>query len=251
MGLFNRKPGEGEAGVVREQMGLRTYSGMRVEVLGGQQVLFFVAVLFVSSTGVAEVRQMSRLSPTFEHILANWAETVRRTAAGRNGKVNPERTPIPVHLRGFDEEQNKAVHFSGGIYLLNGSTWRVENLRHERTENDRAFFRQSTDAHGTAVMIARVGQTRGSTASTCDIVNISAGGVCLRSRAKFPLGSQLLLRFELLPGKPLPPLRCQVLRVTPGQYIGYEYGCKFLQMSKPLEDHLASAIMELQQRRMR
>ena len=251
MGLFNRKPApKAENHTKNELETLRSFSGMRVEVLGGQQVLFFVAALFVSSTGISELRQMSQLSPGFEYILANWAETVRRTAAGKSGKVDPDRTPIPVHLRGYDEEQNKAIHLSGGIYRLEGSAWRVEQLRHERSENDRAFYRQRTDSRGTAVMLGRVGQAGASVAYPCDIVNISAGGVCIRTRIKYPLGALLQLRFELIPGQPIPPLRCQVLRVTPGQYTGFEYGCKFIDLSNSLEDTLAQAIIELQQRRL-
>ena len=251
MGLFNRKPApKAENNIKNELEILRSFSGMRVEVLGGQQVLFFVAALFVSSTGISELRQMSQLSPGFEYILANWAETVRRTAAGKSGKVDPDRTPIPVHLRGYDEEQNKAIHLSGGIYRLEGSAWRVEQLRHERSENDRAFYRQSTDSRGTAVMIGQVGKPSSSTTAQCDIVNISAGGVCIRSRMLYPLGARLMLRFELIPGQTMPPLLCQVLRVTPGQYTGYEYGCKFINLTKAQEDHLAQAIIELQQRRL-
>jgi len=251
MGLFGRKTKEKQEYSIRTRMEqLRAFSGMRVEVLGGQQVLFFVAALFVSSTGIAELRQMSQLSPGFEHILSNWTETVRRTAAGQSGKVDPEHTPIPVHLRGYNEEQNKAIHLSGGIYHLERSIWRVERLRHERSDNDRAFFRQKINSRGTAVMIGQVGKPNSATTSQCDVMNISAGGVCIRTRMLYPLGARLMLRFELIPGQPMPPLNCQILRVTPGQYTGYEYGCKFVELSKPMEDHLAQAIIELQQRRM-
>lgn len=253
MALFGRTPkNQAPKDKSTDMDFLRTFSGMRVEVLGGQQVLFFVAVLFISNTGNVELRQMSRLSPGFERILANWAETIRRTTAGQSGKIDPATTPIPVHLRGYNAEQNKAVHFSGGIRHMDGSVWRVERLKHERTSNDRAFFRQKTNASGTATLMAQVGQVLapGSGMTTqCEIHNISAGGVCIRTRMQYPLGSILVLRFQLLPEQTLPPMRCQVLRRTPGSFIGYEYGCKFMQLDQPMEEHLAQAILELQQRK--
>ena len=230
---------------------LRSFSGMRFEVLGGQQVLFFVASLYISPNDSAELRQMSVLSPGFERILANWEETIRRTTAGRD--IDASRTPIPVHLRGYDDRMSKAVHLSGGITHVGGPVWKVEKLAYERSDNDRAYFRQITNVVGRAAMIGQVGPSgqvarATSVAAQCSIQNISAGGVCIRSKVQYPMGAILQLRFNLFPEQKMPAMRCQVLRVTQGTFNGYEYGCKFLQLSKPMENALAESILELQRR---
>ena len=223
MGIFdlfssNRAPAKKTA----KSEDLSAYNGMRVEVFDAAQRLLFVAALFVRSGGNAELRQF----------------------AGASAPVSMD-GPTPVSLRGFDDHQRLAIHFSCVISPAADRVWTAERLTLTGKDNDRAFFRQATNATGEAVLLGWVGLQNG---KPCEVRNISAGGVCIQTREEYPMGSKIVLRFELIRGKEMPALRCQVLRVTPKRGGIFEYGCKFVDMPRGTEDQIARAIMELQMR---
>ena len=226
MGLFDRLAGgkrkkEQEARENAES--LLDYSGMRVEVYDAENTLLFVARLSITPGGLVQLHQLS---------------------AGGEGL---DAAPFPVTVRGFFEAQKLAVHMSGTASWVSDRLWRVEEFRVTSKENDRAFFRQGIDTSGE---VTRIG-TLGSQACPCEVVNISAGGVCIHTSEQFGAGNLLVLRSRLLPDQDLPPVMCEVRRVTEKKKGLYEYGCQFVDLHPAMEDQIARAIVELQRQKLR
>ena len=204
------------------------YSGMRVEVLDTENRLLFVARFSASPSGKVNLYQLSA------------------------GSVPPEKLPpeggyLPVHLRGYYDRHKVAIHMNANISLSEDGVWTAEDVVVVNRVNDRAFFRQSVDIKGEVLCLeAADGQY-----VPCEMVNISAGGACIRTARQFEVGDKLILRVRLLPDEKVEPLACGTLRVTEKKKDIYEYGCKFIDLSPTAEDQIAKAIMEMQRRQMR
>lgn len=221
MGLFDRlsnragkdMTGKGGSGNLGE------YSGMRVEVVSEGETPLFVARVSVSWDGRMELTPISGLS------------------SGINELVS-----IPVSLRGYQESVRKAVHMDCNIERRSNGVWEVRNLEITGKDNDRSFFRQDTSIVGEVVQVGRGGIN----SQSCEVVNISAGGVCIRVAAAYAMGDKLMLNSKLLPNWDLAPLMCVVRRITRRRGVIYEYGCEFLNLNPATEDMIAKAIIEMQ-----
>lgn len=207
---------------------LSEYSGMRVEVLTPENELLVMAKLAIAPGGHMELQPLS--------------------------KFNLERTqddePLPVKLRGFDMEQQKAVHMECMITQSTDSYMLITRLKITSKDNDRAFFRQGMEASGEIVQIGRVGA---SPVIRCEVVNISAGGACIRTNEAYDMGDKLMLKLNLnlTPDQETVPLPCLVCRVVERRKGQFEYGCRFINLNEATENQIVKAIMELQRKRIR
>ena len=228
MGLFSHKKqdkNQGKAAPAPEETApsLLDFSGMQVEVLSSEGNLLFIARLSVSDSGKAKLWQVSE------------------------GFIPPFEPPLPVKLRGYFEHDKKAVHFEGEASLTQENLWELENLRLISEENDRAFFRENTQLTGDVRLVGWVGAE----SKPCDIVNLSAGGVCIRSAEEYQKGDKLLLTTALHDGAEPVTLLCEVRRVTLKPNGQNEFGCRFVNLDGPREDQIAETIMELQRQKLR
>ena len=228
MGLFSHKKqdkNQGKAAPAPEETApsLLDFSGMQVEVLSSEGSLLFIARLSVSDSGKAKLWQVSE------------------------GFIPPFEPPLPVKLRGYFEHDKKAVHFEGEASLTQENLWELENLRLISEENDRAFFRENTQLTGDVRLVGWVGAE----SKPCDIVNLSAGGVCIRSAEEYQKDDKLLLTAALHEGAEPVTLLCEVRRVTLKPNGQNEFGCRFVNLDGPREDQIAETIMELQRQKLR
>ena len=247
MALFNlfsnnARKSSGESPTVRTGAGdaaesLRAYSGMRVEVMSLGNDLLFLAKLFVLQGGIVELQQVSETVPGMEADSGKSPDPGTGSAAERE-----EEKPFQVNLRGYEEKLQKAIHMTGVITRLTPEVWRVDNVKVTSKDNDRAFFRQNTQAAGEVTRIGR----NDSEVGVCEIVNISAGGVCIRTKEEYETGDKLMLKAHLIPGKGVTPLLCEIRRASAKRGGNFEYGCQFLELSKTEEDQIAKAIMDMQ-----
>lgn len=218
VGLFDRRTKSKSGG----KQDLSEYAGMRIEVMDENGNMLFVGRADVTAGGMLELQPI----------------TVPKAA--------PDAKYVSVLMRGYEESVKKAVHMEGGISPRSNGRWLVEDITVTGKDNDRAFFRQDTVIGGDIVPIKQAGVE----SRSCQLRNISAGGVCIFVDAEFRMGERLLLRSNLLEGWELTPLICEVRRITKRKG-GYEYGCEFVELTPTTEDLIVKAIMEMQLKRRR
>ena len=245
MDLFSRD-GRGKQAPkeAKQEERIAAYHGMRMEVMSedGSELLFTARLALVPEKGIVELYMLSDL-------------------------VRPlDREPYPANLRGFESTQGLAVHMRGMISQETDVTWQVEDLEVLGKDNDRAYFRQTTELRGEITrtepddqetyhrtdLPGEVTRTKSNGHETyqCVVRNISAGGVCLQTREQFSVGETITLSTQLLPGQEMAPLMCQVRRVTPRRG-GNHYGCQFLQLNSVKQNQISKAIVQLQMKRLR
>ena len=228
MGLFSHKKQDKNQGnptpaSENPASNLIIFSGMQVEVLNTEGGLLFTARLSISDNGNAKLWQSSE------------------------GFVPPFEPPLPVKLRGYFDQDKKAVHLEANASRAQDSLWYLDELRLISEENDRAFFRENTTLGGEVRLVGWVGAE----SKPCDVVNLSAGGVCIRSTEEYDKDAKLLLTTTLHEGAEPVTLLCEVRRVTPKNNGQTEYGCRFVNLDGFREDQIVETIMELQRQKLR
>ena len=235
MGLFDFLSGDKKkkTRVAISDESMMDYSGIRVEVMDEDRKLLFIARLSISETGIVQLYQIT------DFALPEDAE---------DGEGVPdENTVLPVWMRGYFDLEKTALHMQGDITPAGEGLWKVARFRITERVNDRAFFRQGTSSVGT---LHPVGAPFG-VEMACDVMNISASGVCFRSIEPFEIGDRLQLRSKLLLDEPPLTVMCEICRVTEVRKDEFEYGCKFLDLDSVMQDDMARLIVDLQREKMK
>ncbi len=247
-----------------EREALNTYSWMRVEVSGQDTPLFFLGNLSFSDSGRAQLQQIGEAIGEPDPPEKEFPED-----------DDPEPPLIRVLVRGYDEKQKLAVHMTGVIRRFTQTSWRVEGLRIEGKDNDRAFFRYDTIRQGTLTRVPKEETEEEQAAKKqaeaegaepeppkemgpipCEIRDVSAGGVRIRTKETYEMGEQVTLETDIFTSRKIPPLACLVQRIIDKKE-GYkkaafhEYGLKFLDLDVETVDRMAHIIMELQMKEMK
>lgn len=221
--LFGRKadaPPQGEREEPAEEE-LEAYSGMRVEVTAPDGRVLFVAKLMGIHGNQAELHQYLE------------------AAALRTEE------PVPVGIRGYSDRDRKAVYLEGVIAPLPQKKWSVAELKLCRIGNDRAFFRLATDLAATATMFS--GLEMGE--KPCRLLNISIGGACIRSESRYHDGDKFLLKVRLLENRPESVMFSQVVRIIEKDGAGFEYGCRFLELTEADQEQITQNIFAAQRQK--
>lgn len=198
---------------------LEIYSDMRVEVTTFEGKLLFVAKLINPHGTQAELHQYSETeSPMGEEALH-------------------------VRIRGYSDHEQEAVYMEGVITPQPRHIWNVEQLTVARIGNDRAFFRLDTNLPATAFSDPAVG------ARPCRLLNISVGGACISSDCRYREGDKLLLKVRLMEDRRESAMYCQVLRVVEKDDGQFEYGCRFLELTKENQEKIVQNIFAAQRQR--
>lgn len=221
--LFGRKteappPPIEKAGEAEE---LDIYSGMRVEVTSPDGRLLFVAKLMGLHGNQAELHPYSETN------------------------ISPTEEPFPVQIRGYSDRDRKAVSMEGVIAPLPENKWSVAELKVCRIGNDRAFFRLDTDLEATATMFSGLAMGE----KPCRLLNISIGGACIGSECRYHDGDRFLLKVRLLEERPESAMFAQVVRVIEKGDAGYEYGCRFLELTEADQDQITQNIFAAQRQK--
>lgn len=220
-GLFKKQKKEQppqETEEISREEGLEVYSGTRVEVTTLDGELLFVAKLTDVHGTEAELQQFSEAA------------------------VSGDSEPIHVRIRGYVDHEKKAVHFEGIIAPARKNIWSVEELALQKAGNDRAFFRLSTNRDGTATMYS--GLEAGE--KPCKLLNISIGGACISSECRYHDGDKFLLKVKLLEDRPESAMFSQVMRIIDKGDNGFEYGCRFLELTDADQEQITQNIFAAQ-----
>lgn len=202
--------------------GLEEYSGMRMEITTPEGQVLFIAKLMNIRGTTAELYQYSKADLSSE----------------------PQET-INIRIRGYDDQNAKAVYLEGTTIPTPEHIWKVENLALVRVGNDRAFFRVDTNIEAAVTSLSK----NASEEEPCRLLNISVGGACIISDKHYRKGERLLLNVKSFEERYSPLLFCKILRVTEKDYLGYEYGCRFLEMNETEQRKIAQIIFDLQHKK--
>lgn len=202
---------------------LEIFSGMRVSVENAENQILFLGELRNLQKDTVEVHQFS--------------EPVNFQAE----------EPFPVKLRGYNDHARKAVFMEGTLTPREKHIWLMEDLKVVKIENERAFFRLSTDIEATATTYS--GLDIGEKA--CRVLNISVGGVCISSDYQYHKGDRFLLKLKLLEELPPSVIYCEVLRIIEKDRNkdGYEYGCRFLELTEADQEQIVKNIFVAQRKK--
>ena len=220
--LFRRKAAapkkEEPAGGAEE---LEYYSGLRVEVTTFDGRLLFVAKLLGLHGNHAELHQYS------EAALPQTEE------------------PIPVRIRGYSDQDRKAVYMEGAITPKPKNICAVSDLKLCKAGNDRAFFRLDVNLDATATMFSGLAMGE----KPCRLLNISVGGACISSEYRYHQGDKFLLKVRLLQNRPESVMFSQVMRVIEKDEARFEYGCRFLELTEDDQEKITQNIFEAQRQK--
>lgn len=173
----------------------------------------------------------------------------------KGGELPPVLFNKEIKMRLFWGEKN--VVLRGKICGSTRWMWRVDRLESQFTEEKRAFFRQNVDLEAEAKCIKRAENSEEVTAKVhwgkvkpghCQVLDVSAGGLLIRSRDIFRSGDQLLVSGVVIVSEEMPfTFSCRVRRVReePGSSL---YGCQFEALSQREQDRLLRAIFIAQRR---
>ncbi len=115
-----------------------------------------------------------------------------------------------------------------------------------RVGNDRAFFRLDTNLDATATMFSGLAMGE----KPCKLLNISIGGAFIRSECRYYVGDKFLLKVRLLEDRPESAMFSQVMRVIEKGEDGFEYGCRFLELTEADQEQITQNIFAVQRKKM-
>ena len=78
--------------------------------------------------------------------------------------------------------------------------------------------------------------------------NISLGGACIASEHRYERDELILLRVRLSAEEPVSAIFCQELRVTEKEAGGYEYGCRFREVTQEDQNRITQKILAVQRK---
>ena len=220
LNLFGRKTDTPPPEAENDEGELEIYSGMRVEVTAFDGRMLFVAKLMGLHGNQAELHQYSEAAISREE-------------------------PFPVRIRGYSDRDRKAVYMEGVIAPLPQNKWSVTELNVCRIGNDRAFFRLDTNLDATATMFSGLAMGE----KPCKLLNISIGGACIGSESRYHDGDKFLLKVRLLEDRPESAIFTQVVRIIEKDDAGFEYGCRFLELTDADQEQITQNIFAVQRQK--
>lgn len=221
LNLFGRKTDTPPPEIENDENELEIYSGMRVEVTAFDGRMLFVAKLMGLHGNQAELHQYLEAA------------------------ISQVEEPLPVRIRGYNDRDRKAVYMEGVISPLPQNKWSVADLKVCRIGNDRAFFRLDTNLDATATMFSGLAMGE----KPCKLLNISIGGACIGSESRYHDGDKFLLKVKLLEDRPESAMFTQIVRVIEKGDAGFEYGCRFLELTEADQEQITQNIFAAQRQK--
>lgn len=136
-----------------------------------------------------------------------------------------------------------------------GSTnkfWKIDRLQKTAVSEKREFFRQVVRTGAKAQCLKRSARaprlSRGVNPSPCSVLDISAGGILIRSSEPFQLGDCLQVTDVRIGDERPFRFICYVQRVENELGRGAQFGCQFEPMDQREEDRLLRAIFSIQRK---
>lgn len=162
---------------------------------------------------------------------------------------------LPTVLYNRDVKLRINQNGVSGIILgkICGSTknfWKIDRLQKMTVSEKREYFRQATLLKAKVQCLRRSAHaprlSRGVDPTVCSVLDLSAGGILIRSSEPFQVGDCLLVS-DLRIGAEKPfRFVCRVQRVENELGRAAQFGCQFEPMDQREEDRLLRAIFSIQ-----
>lgn len=134
-----------------------------------------------------------------------------------------------------------------------GSTkqfWKIDRLHTTAVSEKREYFRQAVRSGAKVQCLKRSSRaprlSRGDEPSVCTVLDLSAGGILIRSTEPFQLGDRLLITNVRLANEKPFRFTCFVQRTEKEFGRGAQFGCQFEPMDQREEDRLLRALFAIQ-----
>lgn len=224
-GIRNRKAEKAAAGERRKASDtkeLEIYSGMRVLVENLEGKLLFIAKLQDPHSHIAELCQYSEMEAFQDLDTENLLDA----------------TPVPVKLRGYNENKRTAVFMEGNMSPRRKHVWQLENLSVTAIENERSYPRLNTDMDA-AIMTSDKADAE---ELPCKLINISVGGAGIGLGHRYYKGDKFFLKAKLFEDSRNFVVYCEVLRVIEKDVSQFEYGCQFLELAEAGQEQITRLV---------
>lgn len=159
-------------------------------------------------------------------------------------EVPPVLFGTEVKLRGFLRGL-RPFELRGKVCGSTLKFWRIEGLEGQPM-HERFYYRQTITLDVKATRPGEDGRPDPATAQPCRLLDISCGGVGLRTRAQYEQGDLIILdKVQLLRTAQPFTLRCRVCNSLQ-EGIFFRYGCELEDLGEREQDRLLSVILQLQ-----
>lgn len=212
MPLFRRKKQEPQGPVGKDTAPLMKYNGMKVVVSSDEEKPddLFAGILLPDKLGGVQMRQLS--NTMYLDSISLQEEKVR--------------------LRGFSPSDHTTVHIKALISKKYADLWTIMDFEIGAKGNERKHERYN---------FTETGKLNG---SSCQLVNLSEGGACVRVGSFLPRGSWATFSAMNLPASIKAPIDATVRNIRPLPSGGYEYGLQFTGIDEAVKAELLAALAQ-------
>ncbi|MCI8524444.1 MAG: PilZ domain-containing protein [Oscillospiraceae bacterium] len=163
---------------------------------------------------------------------------------GVGREVPPVLFGTEVKLRGFLRGL-RPFELRGKVRGSTLKFWRIDGLEGQPM-HERFYYRQTITLDVKAQRAAEDGRADPATAVPCRILDISCGGVGLRSREQYEVEELLILeQVQLLRDTEPFTFRCRICNARQ-EGIFFRYGCELEDLGEREQDRLLAVILQLQ-----
>lgn len=168
--------------------------------------------------------------------IADFGENEVWISAGASGSLPQAEEQKPIALRG---KSTSSDFFSlSGIVVEIGATFlRVGRLRIHNEANRRDSYRQVIRSEATVMFLRGQHSEKHIRNMPCQIMDISVGGVRIRSKSDYEVNDELQLMNFRIASQELYTFKCSVQWKKEG-ITGNTYGCQFYGLTSKMEDEL-------------
>ena len=148
---------------------------------------------------------------------------------------------LEAELRGYNKLKYKAVRARGLLQHVSGALWRLTRISFADSTDERRDYRQKTDFEGTVTFLERR-----DIVSSCQVADMSMGGVCLLINRPTAVGERIQLRAEPLAEAGIASLDCLVCYNRFDDEENLLCGCRFDTLHRETRQNLARLMLRLQ-----
>lgn len=168
--------------------------------------------------------------------IADFGENEVCVSAGVGGSLPMVEEQKPISLRGKTSSSDSFA-LTGVVVEIGAAFLRIGRLRIHSEANRRDAYRQTMRGEATVMFLRGQHSERHIRNMPCQILDISVGGVRIRSKSDYQVNDELQLMNFRIASQELYTFKCSVQWKKEG-VTGNTYGCQFYGLTAKMEDDL-------------
>ena len=168
--------------------------------------------------------------------VADFGENEVWISAGTGGNLPKPEEQKPIALRGKSVSSD-FFSLSGIVAEIGATFLRIGRLRIHNEANRRDSYRQAIRSEATVVYMRGRHMEKHIRNTTCQVMDVSVGGVRIRTKAEYDVNDELELRDFRIASPENYILKCSVQWKKEG-ITGNIYGCQFFGLTSRMENAL-------------